>query len=124
MDNKKVIACDLDGTLTESKSELSKEMSDTICRVLSKHYMAVVSGGAFHQYQDQFLSRLSCGGEQLKNLFLFPTNGSAGYSYENSNWKLLYEEPLDPKDKDRIISSLNRAIKETGLDLSGAYGEI
>ena len=124
MNNKKVIVCDLDGTLTESKSALSAEMDEVLCRLLSKHFLAVVSGGSYKQFQKQFLSRLHCGEEQLKNLYLFPTNGSTCYVYENSNWKQIYNEPLSEDERKNIIFNLEEAIKETGIDLSGAYGEI
>ena len=123
-ENKKVIVSDLDGTLTESKSLISSEMAEVICQLLSKHFLAVVSGGSYNQYQKQFLSGLSCGEDKLKNLFLFPTNGSTCYLYENDNWKQVYNEPLGDEERKNIISVLKEAIKETGLDLSGAYGEV
>ncbi len=124
MNSKKVIACDLDGTLAPSKAPLGEDMAEVICRILSRYYVAVVSGGAFSQFQKQFLSQLSCPEDQLKNLFLFPTNGSACYLYDNGEWKKQYSEPLTLGEKENIISVLNQAIKESGLDLSGAYGEI
>ena len=124
MNNKKVIVSDLDGTLTESKSLISPEMAEVICRLLSKHFLAVVSGGSYTQYQKQFLSGLSCGEEKLKNLSLFPTNGSTCYVYQNGAWEQIYNESLSNDERKRIISALEDAIKETGIDLSLAYGEI
>jgi len=124
MNNKKVIAADLDGTLTESKSLLSAEMAEVLSKILKKYYFAVISGGSYKQYQKQFLSALHCTPEELKNLYLFPTNGSTCYVHENGEWKQIYNEPLSDEQKKAIISSLNDAIKQTGLDLSGAYGEI
>ena len=124
LNNKKVIACDLDGTLTESKSALSKEMSKVLCQVLMKHYLAVISGGSYKQYQKQFLSYLVCSPEQLKNLYLFPTNGSTCYIFEEGYWKQIYNEPLSDTERKDIIFALKEAIKETRLNLNGAYGEI
>ena len=124
MNVKKVIVCDMDGTLTPSKAPLGVDMAELICRVLSRHYMAVVSGGAYSQFQKQFLSYLTCPEEQLKNLFLFPTNGSVCYSYDAGSWRELYSEPLDSLEKEEIISALNDGMKKSGLDFSGAYGEI
>ncbi len=124
MISKKVIVCDLDGTLTESKSALTSEMSEVLCQVLSRHYIVIVSGGAYHQFEKQFLSHLDCGEDQLKNLSLFPVNGSMCYVYENGSWKQLYAELLEESERKNIISALNDAIKETDLDLSGAYGEV
>src|SRR4051812_20062939 len=124
MNNKKVIVSDLDGTLTESKSLLTEEMADVICRLLSKHFFAVVSGGSYKQYEKQFLSQLKCGDEELTNLSLFPTNGSTCYLYKNKAWEQVYNEPLSEEARKKIIEALNEAVKSTNLDLSGAYGEI
>ncbi len=126
MDTKKVIVCDLDGTLAPSKSSISSDMAEVLCHILSRHLLAIVSGGAFEQFEKQFLSKLNCGPELLQNLSLFPTMGSACYVYdkEKNNWKLLYNELLSKKERDKIKKSINEAIKETKLDLSGAYGDI
>ncbi len=122
--NKKVIISDLDGTLAESKSLIPLEMANVICSLLAKHFFAVVSGGALSQFKKQFLSQLHCEDEQLQNLYLFPTNGSACYVYKNGDWQELYNEMLSLEDRSSIISALSEAIKETGLDLSNPYGEI
>lgn len=123
---KKVIVSDLDGTLAPSKSPVSKDMAEVICHVLSRFKIAVVSGGAFPQFQKQFLSQLVCGPECLKNLSIFPTNGSSCYFYDENNktWKEQYEEKMTLAERKKIITALNDAISEIGLDLSGAYGEL
>jgi HAD superfamily hydrolase (TIGR01484 family) len=126
MANKKVIVSDLDGTLAPSKSPISKEMAEVIGYVLSRLHIAVVSGGAFPQFEKQFLSQLTCGPEKLKNLSIFPTNGSACYVYDENKktWKELYEEKLTVAERKKIITAINDAIKELKMDLSGSYGEV
>src|SRR3989344_1892436 len=109
---KKVIVCDLDGTLTPSKSPLTPDMADVIGKLLSRHFLAVVSGGSYAQYQKQFLGRLSCSPEFLQNLFPFPTNGSACYTYDlaSASWKLQYIEAIPETDRKKIIAALEKAI--------------
>ncbi|MCX6701790.1 MAG: HAD-IIB family hydrolase [Candidatus Zambryskibacteria bacterium] len=126
MDNKKVIVCDLDGTLAESKSTLSPEMAEVLCKVLHRHFLVIISGGKYSQFQKQFLSYFSCEPEFLKNLFLFPTNGSTCYIYdtENNNWKQSYNELLSPEEREKIIRAFNETIMELGLNLGKAYGEV
>lgn len=126
MIQKKVIVCDLDGTLAKSKSSLTKEMSDVICKVLKNHYFIVVSGGAYSQFEKQFLSTFTCPKELLTNLYLFPTMGSACYVYdlESDKWKEVYNEKFTEEEKNEIISALDSAIAESKLDLSSPYGEI
>lgn len=124
MDNKKVIVCDLDGTLTESRAPLSPDMAEVISHVLNRHFFVVVSGAAFHQFQKQFLQYLSCTPEQFQNLYLFPTNGSTCYVYNDGEWKQKYNEPLSEKERQDIISALYEAIEQTGVDVSNPYGEV
>lgn len=123
---KKVIACDLDGTLARSKSVLEQSMADTISKVLDKYMFAVISGGAFPQFQKQFISRLSFSPERMKNLYLFPTNGSVCYVFNVSSneWDKLYDEPLTPQEKEKIMSAFSLALSESGVNLGESYGEI
>jgi len=126
MEQKKVIVCDLDGTLAESKGAITQSMSDVICRLLSRHYLAVVSGGAYEQFQKQFLSNLSCPEEKLANLFLFPTMGSACYGFDQGikDWKLLYSEVMTDAEREKIITAMKEMMVESGLNFSEHYGEI
>lgn len=126
INNKKVIVCDLDGTLAESKSAISEEMSGVLCGILRNHYLAIVSGGTYNQFQKQFLANFSCSPELLTNLYLFPTNGSVCYKYDasSSDWKQLYAEELSQDQREKIIKAINESIAELGLDLSHSYGEI
>ncbi len=126
MNNKKVIVCDLDGTLAISKSALGKDMAEVLCHVLKRHFLAVVSGGALPQFQKQFLSQLSCGPEEFQNLSLFPSMGASCYIFDkkNNNWKQVYDKHLTEIERKSIIKALNESIKESGMDLSGAFGEI
>ncbi|KND48791.1 MAG: phosphomannomutase [Parcubacteria bacterium C7867-003] len=126
IDNKKAIVCDLDGTLAKSKSSLTPEMSEVICKLLPNYNFVVVSGGAYSQFQKQFLSNFNCPKELLKNLYLFPTMGSTCFVYdlETDSWKQLYDEQFTELEKREIIEALNSAILECGIDVSDPFGEI
>ncbi len=123
--NKKVIVCDLDGTLAPSKSLLESNMADLICKIIENHKMAVISGGSYKQFQKQFLSQLKCTGDVLKNIFLFPTNGSTCYVYDGkSDFKQVYDEKLSTDEVKEIFSAFKRAIVESLVDVSNPYGEL
>lgn len=123
---KKAIVADLDGTLAKSKSSLTTEMADIICKLLSKYYFVVVSGGAYEQFEKQFLSSFNCPKELMKNLYLFPTMGSTCYTYDETTdkWNQMYNEHFTPDEKNQIITALDEAIKESSIDVSSPYGEI
>ncbi len=126
MDNKKVIICDLDGTLAPSKSPISKDMAEVISLVLSRHYLAVVSGGAYSQFKRQFLSQLHCSPEEFENLYLFPTMGSTAYRYDkhSQTWSQIYNEPLSQDERVAIIKALNETIAELKFPKKGEFGEL
>src|SRR3989344_5671548 len=115
---KKVIICDLDGTLAESKSAVSKEMVEVLCKILHRYFLVVVSGGAFHQFQKQFLSNFSCSSEVLTNLILFPASGSTCYRYVDNQWQQLYNEQLTEQEREKIKEAFKEAILRLKLDLS------
>lgn len=124
--NKKVIAFDLDGTLAESKSAITAEMSDILCKLLEKYKVAIISGGAFFQFKKQIIDRLdNPKKEMLENLLLFPTTGSSLYVYRENDWSCIYEELLSEDEKNKIIESWNKSIIESGITLpEKTFGEI
>lgn len=122
--NNKVIVCDLDGTLAPSKFPIEDSMVEVLDQVLKVSRLAVISGGAYPQYQKQFLSRLNFDKEILKNLFLFPANGTTSYEYdvENESWKKLYEENLTEEEKKQIFEGFKKALDDSDIDVSNPYG--
>src|SRR5690349_15943320 len=114
---KRVIICDLDGTLTESKSPLTLSMAKTLSEVLVNHRVAVISGGDWPQFQEQFLSRFVYTGDILKNLYLFPTSGAECYAYENNAWKQIYDELLTGEEKEKIKIAFGHAVAASGIVL-------
>lgn len=126
MINKKVIVCDLDGTLAVSKSRITPDMAEVIGHVLRRYKFAVVSGGAYPQFEKQFVSRLQVEPALLKNLYLFPTMGTTCFTYDEKTqtWKKVYDEPLEAKDRKLIIKTLEGVIKKNNLDTTLGYGDL
>jgi len=112
---KKVIIFDLDGTLTKSKSDLDKEMAGLIFDLLRQRYVAVTSGCSFHQFENQFLSRLPKK-TNLWNLFLFPTCSASGYYYDRrkGGYYLAYSNVMPKHAVKRILDSFGEVFSEIG----------
>jgi phosphomannomutase len=123
---KKVIVCDLDGTLAVSKSPLTPDMAEVIGHLLERYMFVVVSGGAFSQFKKQFISQLTCEKRLLKNLYLFPTMGTTCYVYDepSDSWKQVYDEPLAEKERKSIIKALQDVVKKFELDKNTIYGDL
>ncbi len=119
---KKLIIFDLDGTLAESKSALDSEMSALLHDLLGIVKAAVISGGDWPQFEKQLLSNLPQD-ERLMNLSLLPTCGTKFFQYSGL-WKKIYSEDLTADEKDKIISSLNKAIRLAGFEAKKVWGEV
>src|SRR3569623_888203 len=104
--SKELIIFDLDGTLAPSKSPMDKEMGDLLMQLLARKKVAVISGGAFPQFQIQFLHALPAVSDNLSNLLIMPTSGGQLYVWRGT-WTQQYAEHLTPAEKEKIMTTLN-----------------
>lgn len=112
LSHKKVIIFDLDGTLTESKAALDREMALLLYRLLEKKKVMVIGGGNHNQFRRQFLSRLPFEKDALQNLFIAPTSGASMYRNINGKWREIYRHTLSLADKRKILSAFKRALSD------------
>jgi hypothetical protein len=119
---KKLIVFDLDGTLAESKSSLDAEMSRLLHDLLGIVKVAVISGGDWPQFEKQVLSHLPHD-ESLVNLSLLPTCGTKFFRYKG-DWKKIYSEDFTAKEKEKITSSLKKAVEQAGFKVEKVWGEV
>ena len=120
---KSLMVFDLDGTLAKSKSPLEKDMADLLDKLMGVMKVAVISGGAWPQFEKQLLSNLPQD-DRLKQLSLLPTSGTKFLQYDDGTWKQLYAENFTPEDKTKIIDALNKALDQSGMREAKPYGEI
>jgi HAD superfamily hydrolase (TIGR01484 family) len=120
---KKLIIFDLDGTLAESKSALDAEMAQWLGRLMEVSQVAVISGGAWPQFQSQLLANLPKDG-RLDRLFLLPTSGTRFLRHEDGDWKQLYAEDFTPEQKTKIIDALNACLDKSGLRPAQHWGDV
>jgi phosphomannomutase len=119
---KKLIVYDLDGTLAESKSSLDAEMSARLHDLLGVIKVAVISGGDWPQFEAQLLSHLPHD-ERLANLSLLPTCGTKFYQY-SGDWKKLYEEDFTTDQREKILSSFEKALAAAAFKVEKTWGEV
>lgn len=118
---KKLIVFDLDGTLAESKSSIDKEMAALIKDLLKVVKVAIISGGDWEQFNKQVIRKLP-ERTTLKNLFILPTCGTKFYEYK-SGWKKRYSEDFSQEEKEKVLSSLKKAIDKSGLKFKKLWGK-
>ncbi len=117
-----LIVFDLDGTLAPSKSPLDEEMSALLHDLLGVVKVAVISGGAWLQFEKQVLSHLPQD-ISMTGLSILPTCGTKFFQY-TGNWKQVYSEDLTKDEKEKIVGSLNKAIETSGFPVNKTWGEI
>jgi len=118
---KKLVVFDLDGTLAPSKSSLDAEMASLLHDLLSVSKVAVISGGAWLQFERQVLSHLPQD-ERLAKLSILPTCGTQFFQY-SGQWKRLYAEDFTADEKEKIVASLNKAVGTAGFPVEKTWGE-
>jgi HAD superfamily hydrolase (TIGR01484 family) len=118
---KKLIVFDLDGTLAASKSSLDAEMVSLLHDLLSVVKVAVISGGAWLQFEKQVLFHLPQD-ERLAELSILPTCGTQFFEYTGA-WKRLYADDFTADEKEKIVRSLNKAVGAAGFPVDKTWGE-
>ncbi len=113
--SQKIIAFDVDGTLTASKTLITESMANLIKKLLKQKMVIAIAGGSFHQLENQFLPPFLNDNSMLpyiKNFTLLPTSGSQRYEYDeiNKKWILADKEPLDSGLKEKVIKLLQEVI--------------
>ena len=123
---KKVLAFDLDDTLSITKTPIGDEMVEVISKILEKYEICVISGGRFEQFKLQFTDRLNVSPSLLTRLHLMPTCGTQYYRFDelNNEWRQQYSEDLTEVEKQQISKVLKMATKQLGLWEANPAGEI
>jgi HAD superfamily hydrolase (TIGR01484 family) len=119
---RRLIAFDLDGTLAESKASIDAEMAGLLDSLLAIVQVAVISGGAWPQFEKQILGHLRHV-DYLKNLSLLPTCGTKFYRYA-CDWQQLYSEDFTAAERTTIIDSLQRATASSQGERHRVWGEV
>ncbi|MBO9731041.1 MAG: HAD-IIB family hydrolase [Chitinophaga sp.] len=118
---KKLVVFDLDGTLAPSKSAIDDEMSALLYSLLQVARVAIISGGAWPQFEKQVLAHLPIG-DRLQQLSVLPTCGTQFYEYDNE-WRLLYAENFTAAEKEKIVTALSNVVVELGYKPQQLWGE-
>jgi phosphomannomutase len=117
---KSLIVFDLDGTLAESKSSLDQEMAALLGRLLDVAKVAIISGGAWPQFEKQVLTQIP-DDARLAKLSLLPVCGTQFYRHDGG-WNRLYSEEFTPDEKNRIVAAVDKAFDASGFRPAKHWG--
>lgn len=120
-----LVAFDLDDTLAPSKSPVDPKMLEVFSRLLKQTTVAVISGGNFEQFEAQLVSRLDGVDEtSLERLHLLPTCGTRYERRKDGAWITLYQEKLEPAEREAALTALREEAQRLGVWESETWGEI
>lgn len=123
---KKLIAFDLDDTLSITKSPIAPRMSELLMQLLEHYDVCVISGANVQQLQKQVTDHLPTEPHHLERLHLMPTCGTRYYRFDHdvNDWKMQYSNEPTPEQKQRAFTVLEQVAKELGLWPDSPYGEV
>ena len=120
----RVMAFDLDDTLTASKSKIDQHMADLLVELLARLDVCIITGGRFEQIDAQVLQYLHAPSGGLAHLHIMPTGGTRYYIWRNGAWHRRHAEYLTADEKRRIVSVLAEGAKHLGFWEQNPWGEI
>ena len=120
----RVVAFDLDDTLTVSKSKIDHHMADLLGDLLGRLDVCIITGGTFEQIQAQVLQYLHAPPGRLPYLHIMPTCGTRYFLWRNGAWHRCYAEDLTEDEKRCITGVLAEGAKHLGFWERSPWGEI
>lgn len=121
---RKLIAFDLDDTITVSKSTVTPAMAARLVALLGLFDVAIISGGRFEQFDRQLLSYMPAAPDVLDRLHVLPTSGTRYHRLVDGEWRALYAEDLSADEKADIVEVLTSTAHRLGLWESQVYGDV
>ena len=88
-------------------------MARALTALLAQKKVAVIGGGSYEQFTNQFIRRLHCPPALLKSLFIFPTTSMAFYRY-HGGWKKVYRKVLKESEKKKILRAFDEVYDMVG----------
>jgi phosphomannomutase len=124
--SKKLIAFDLDDTLSITKSPIALRMSELLMQLLEHYDVCVISGANVQQLQKQVTDHLPAKPHHLDRLHLMPTCGTRYYRFDHdlNDWKMQYSNEPTPEQKQQAFVVLERVARELNLWPDSPYGEV
>lgn len=119
----KIIAFDMDDTLSPAKSPADKEMIELLVDLLKKYKVAIITWGRFETIDMQIISQIN-DLSILNNLYIYPTIWTRMYYFDNWLWNIKYSEDLSYDEVNKITEILEKAIIDLDLKPTEVWWDI
>lgn len=122
VNNIKLVAFDLDGTLARSKTPIEESMANALKNLLKISDVAIVTGGRLEQIIEQVVDKLPID-SRIEGLHLMPTCGGAYYKFSGALEKV-YKIEIEPHVRESICRELELEAKALNLWEYNSFGDI
>jgi len=112
----RMLVCDVDGTLAESRQPISDEIKEELFKLANRREVCLITGGSYKLLKYQ-LGKVPEG----VILHLMPTMGMHYVLLENKKATKIYSVSLKKKEKDKIIYAIKRLIKQFDLSKLASF---
>ena len=121
----RLVAFDLDDTLTPSKSPISAAMAAALTDLLAALPVCIISGGQLEQFTTQVTDRLDLDDAARANLHLMPTCGTRYYRYDDGGeLEEVYAHDLTAAERATATATLEEQARRLGLWESRTWGAV
>lgn len=104
------------GTLAVSKDPLDGEMVSLIEKLLKNNNVAIISKSSWKHVSKQIEDLSAIDQKALNNLYIIPSSGGSLYqAWPKYGWVAVYQNKLGTKEIEKITSSIEEAIIESGF---------
>ena len=111
---KHVFIFDVDGTLTESKADITDSMAGTLRTLLETYHVALLGGGGYDQLRTQCAEQIIAGTDinLTKKLLIAPVSGGVIYTRtDERQWVSVYQiEPFSSEEKQTIAKVIQLSL--------------
>ncbi len=116
---KKIIAFDVDGTLTKSKEPLEDSMASLLIKLSKLVLIAPISGESYHQFQKQFLATWNnfADSEANSKIILLPVDGSQSFEFDagKNEWIKIDQQEFEQEIKKLVFDGFNQILNQKEL---------
>jgi phosphomannomutase len=121
----RLIACDLDDTLADSKRPIDEIMAAILLKLLKNYDLCVISGGTYEQIKRNVIDRMELPDELLSRIHVISTSGARydRYDFESKTWKKIYQKIMSDDERRYIAHVIETEVKQIGFWEDGVSGE-
>ncbi len=120
----RLVAFDLDDTLTPSKSPIAPDTAQALRELLDVVPVCIISGGQLEQFTSQVTDRLDLDDDARSRLHLMPTCGTRYYRFAGEDLEQVYAHDLTDEERAAALSTLEGEARRLGLWEEETWGPV